>query len=204
LGDGVIEHEPFGGSEFSFNEWLARNSRLYVWQKRVLSRLGEGGEASLRPGLRIFDRSPDPELANAWNFQGDVQQALMNLARNAGVDVVSRVVLPSADEVYDDLWVSAVAQAKPLGWNLEPTFLDPRVEGSERVEVVLTNPQSHEPLKPIGWDGVWAEMRKEVAGHPSTEPGTQFFLRGTGHLNERGHALVARVIGDRIAPRVLR
>jgi hypothetical protein len=112
-------------------------------------------------------------------------------------------VLPSADEVYDDLWASAVARSKPLGWELEPTFFSTLAE-SERVELVLGNPESHEPIKPIGWDGVWTEMRKEVAGRPSTDPEAQRYLRGTGHLNERGHALVARVVADRIGPRVLR
>lgn len=197
--DGSLAHEPFGGSPCSFNEWLARNCRLYVWQKRLLARLRDDGEGPLRAGLRIFDRSGDPELAKAWEFQRQLDRRMRLLVAQTRyrppVEYES-IVLPAAEEVYDDLWNDAAEKARALGWDLQRTLDEELVTSSSRVRSSGTeNPW---PAEPLGWDGLWDVFRKHAAGRPSTVPEAGLYLGRTGHLNELGHELVAAALAPRL------
>lgn len=178
--DDTLEHEPFGGSAFSFTEWLARNSRLYVWQKRVLSRLHDPEPEGPRPGLRIFDTSADPELGRAWEFE---EQLLGRFARRvaAAGGAFAVVLLPCADEVYDDLWETAVASGAERGWRLD------RGHAGERLRALCRRAG-------VSLLDLTTAMREAARGRPSTEVEAQLYLRGTGHLNERGHEVVARAM----------
>lgn len=192
--DGTLAHVPFGGSEFSFNEWLARNSRFYAWQKRALAGLNGGEPDEPRSGLRIFDASGDPELGKAWEFAYEIQQRLFNLTRDDGVRYGHLpILLPCADEVHDDLWQAAAAKAAARGWKLDRDGAEHRLV-SDPVEWTLGNSRNTTCGPVICLRSLRPAMLQAVGGRPSTDPEAQLFLRGTGHLNERGHGVVAEAL----------
>jgi hypothetical protein len=188
--DGSLEHEPFGGSECSVSEWLARNSRLYVWQKRVLSRIDDDGHAGLRPGLRIFDLSSDPELGRAWRFQEAIEKRIRSLVVADGSQYRA-VLLPCSEEIHDDLWATVAAKAATFGWRFD-RFWDLNTLAPIKGRGRLGDP---EPLRPM-YGGVAEALLQAVDRRPSTDSEAQVYLNGTGHLNERGH----QVVSDALAP----
>jgi hypothetical protein len=107
------------------------------------------------------------------------------------------VILPAADEVYDDLWEGVSAKARDVGWDLRRDFTEVQAAGSRRIGHP-GRPVRWQSRTILGWDGVWEVFREYVAGRPSTDAQATLYLRRTGHLNEQGHELVARALAGHL------
>lgn len=153
------------------SEWLACHSRLYTWQKRMLDRLGAPPGEVLRPGLRALEVQPDPLLEDAWRMAGAVIERFGASARAAGARP-ALLVIPCAEQAYDDLWEREVARPRPPGTRIE------RWAASERLVALAAGA------------GVTARAWRPPAGLQVARPADHVFLGGTGHLDDRGHALL--------------
>jgi hypothetical protein len=93
------------------------------------------------------------------------------------------ILLPCAEEIYDDLWDAATTRGKERGWVLERGHARERLrDACRRTGIVLLD--------------LTDAMRAAAGSRRSTNPADQLYLRGTGHLNERGHEVVARTLGE--------
>ncbi len=189
--DGALVHLPLPGPESPFSEWLARHSRLYVWQRRALARLragdGEGGAGDgLRPGLRAFDPA-DAEADRAWAFLRDV---LAHLAAQVAADGARLAVLhlPTPEAVADDLWAEVAARARALERALER-------EGPERRLLALARGLA----LPV------ASAGPALRARAAADPAARLFFDRRGHLDDDGHALageaLAELVREALAPR---
>jgi hypothetical protein len=166
---------PFGESSSAASEWLARHSRLYVWQKRLLARARADEAPALRPGLRAFDATSDPVLLDAWNLAEKVIERFAAQVRAAGGAPVL-LVLPCAEQVYDDLWEWAQLPARAAGWTLD------RDLPSRRLAAIAA--RASMPCVDVG-----ARLLKESPRLHLKRTADWIFLNGTGHLNDAGHEL---------------
>lgn len=171
--DGSLSWRPFEEGTSGLSEWLARNSRLYVWQKRLLARVRGDVQDRVRPGLRALeaDGDHDPVLRGAWRMAEAVLARFVASAKAARVRPMV-LVLPCAEQVYDDLWERTALTDPPLG--------RPRQRGypQERLEAACRGLQI--PVHSVSFG----------AGRRLDRPADHVFLGGTGHLNDAGHALV--------------
>ncbi|MFM8980970.1 MAG: hypothetical protein ACKOSS_10990 [Planctomycetia bacterium] len=162
---------PLAGETSPASEWLACHSRLYTWQKRMLDRLGAPAGEALRPGLRALEVQPDPLLEDAWRMAGAVIARFAQAARAGGAQP-ALLVIPCAEQAYDDLWEREAARARPPGERGE------RWAASARVLALAAGA------------GCVARAWRPPAGLQVARAADHVFLGGTGHLNDRGHALL--------------
>jgi hypothetical protein len=171
--DGTLTWRPFEEASSPFSEWLARHSRLYVWQKRMFARLGDEGAGGTRPGLRALEVPTDPLLVDAWRMAEAVLARFAAATNALGGEARGAVlVLPSAEQVYDDLWERTEAAARAKGRTVERWGAQARLEGAAKRL------------------GLAFHAERFTPGLLLAKPADHVFLGGTGHLNERGHAQV--------------
>lgn len=174
---GALRWLPYAESSSALSEWLARNSRFYVWQKRMLARLGREDASGPRPGLRALEVGDDPVLADAWRMAEAVLTRFAASTRSAGA-LPLLLVLPSAEQVYDDLWEHTAAAASRTLVRWQPQ------ERLERVAAQL---------------GLRAMSERFLDGLRLERSTDHVFLGGTGHLNDRGHQIVRARLENLVA-----
>ena len=177
---GALRWVPYAEESSAVSEWLARNSRLYVWQKRMQGRLGREEVVALRPGLRAFDTSDDPVLGGAWSMAAAVLARFATGVRASGGRPVL-LVLPCAEQVYDDLWARTVERARTVGWRLDRGHAGRRLADLAR--------RADLPCVDVGVDLLGRQPRRSVE-----RPADWLFLNGSGHLNDTGHELVRHAL----------
>jgi hypothetical protein len=170
-GDGTIAWPPFAEETSPLSEWLARSSRLYVWQKRLMARVRHEDDRDPRPGVRALEVGSDPVLADAWRMADAVLARFNTSVRAAGARP-GLLVLPCAEQVYDDLWNDTERAAQLRG-----TAVDRWAPQQRLKEVALRLDVAFRAVRPS-------------ASLLLSRPDHHLFLGGTGHLNERGHDLV--------------
>lgn len=162
------------------SEWLARHSRLYTWQKRMLGRLVSQVPDSARPGLRALEVQDDPLLHDAWRMAGAVLSRFASSARAAGARPAV-LVIPCAEQAYDDLWERFASRPRPAGQHVERWTASERVLGLARAA------------------GMHAQAWRPPGGLRVERAEDHVFLGGTGHLNDRGHALLRAELSTLLA-----
>lgn len=168
---GGLEWLPLAEEARPASEWLARHSRLYAWQKRMLDRLVTRVPEGPRAGLRALEVQPEPLLEDAWRMAGAVIERFAASARAAGVQP-ALLVLPCAEQAYDDLWEREASRDRSPAQRVE------RWAASERVLALAAGA------------GCVARAWKLPAGLRVAREADHVFLGGTGHLNDRGHDLL--------------
>jgi hypothetical protein len=160
--------------------WLNLHSRFYVWQKRAF-RILHGSlrtlAGSVSPGSRIFEPPEDPDLAHAWDL-------LATLLRQFQENTASRgsrfavLVIPSADQIHDDLWAGLEAEARAQGRQLDRFQPQRRLAAIARAAAI--------PLVDLT-----PTFRRVVGGRSADDPGPRVFLHGRSHLSDEGQRLAA-------------
>jgi hypothetical protein len=182
--DGSLVPLPMPEGTTALSEWLARNSRLYVWQKRVFAGLRGEDEQGPRPGLRIFERSADPELARAWTFASLLIRRFADEVRKDG-SRFALVLLPCAEQIYDDLWEETLHDVRFKGRTLDRELPEQMLrEICAKADVPF--------LSLTEWMRGQSLMR--VAN-----PRDWLFFGGRGHLNDRGHETVAQKLSPSLS-----
>lgn len=173
--DGALVHLPLAQASSPVSEWLARHSRFYVWQNRLLARLRrDGDDGGLRAGLRAFSAGGDAEVDRAWRFQ---ERVLGRFAASVRADGARFAVLhlPTPEAVYDDAWQSVVERAGAGALDREA----PR----QRLEALCAR---------LGVP--FASAAPVLRERARQAPEARLFFARRGHLDDEGHALVAGVL----------
>jgi hypothetical protein len=181
--DGTLRQGPAPGAPRALNRWLNHNSRFYVWQKQAFRRLRSSGRAwrgGLEPVQRVFERPDDPDLAHAWallsallgRFKAEVE---------AGGSLFALVVIPSAEQVHDDLWEALVARAGDGGSSLD------RERPRRRLAAIAES-------EGIALLDLTAAFRRAAVGGTSLDEAASPFLLGRFHLSDEGNRLAAEEV----------
>jgi hypothetical protein len=114
---GALRQRPFtaapGAQSASLGGWLDRHSRLYAWQKAALRDMKGRLRSSVRrpePAHWIFAENEPPDVADAWRLTGRLLAAFREEVQASG-GRFAVLVVPSAEQVYDDLWAALRTQA---------------------------------------------------------------------------------------------
>lgn len=91
------------------------------------------------------------------------------------------LVLPCAEQVYDDLWARTVERARTVGWRLDRGHAGRRLADLAR--------RADLPCVDVGVDLLGRQPRRSVE-----RPADWLFLNGSGHLNDTGHELVRHAL----------
>jgi hypothetical protein len=178
---GALVRREFDDGPGALSEWLARNSRFYVWQRRLLARVREGGAApALRPGLKAFTDPALGEVARAWALQDALLKAFAKAVRADGA-LPLLVLLPCAEQVYDDHFESVRQQAQAEGLVL----------AREHVGARLARAAEAAGLPFLDLTG---DFRRAAPASSLAKADEHLFLGGTGHLNDAGHRVVAAAL----------
>lgn len=184
---GLVEHGVGAGRSRS-SSWLNRNSRFYVWQKRVVNHaLATSRErADILPGgWWIFARDPSPEAQHAWRIVEAVF-ATMKAKVEADGRRFEIVVLPSGRQVYPDRFEQIVEFEGASSFR--PEHADTRLARACKTAGVRCTFLREHFLEAT--DGKDAE---------AVEPDELLFFHGTGHFTPAGHALAAKVLATNLS-----
>jgi hypothetical protein len=186
---GALRQLPFRASINPLTEWLDRNSRFYVWQKEALSRARGRLQAStgrLDPTLLVF-RDPETEdLVHAWTLTGRLMDAFKREVEARGGRFIV-AVLPSAEEVYDDLWKDVLTRARASAFEFRRDHPERRLETLCRESGVTLVTMAD-------------EFRRAAPGASSGNPAEWLFCSGRYHLNDAGNLLAAQVLYRFLVP----
>jgi hypothetical protein len=186
---GALKLLPFDASRSPVSEWLNWHSRFYVWQKEALSRLRnrlKSASGRTDPALLVFlDRQPeDPDVAHAWALTSRIVGETKREVEGRGASF-AMVLLPSAEQIYDDLWQAAV-RSSPDG----PAF---RRDNPERRMGEICR-EAGVPLVTM------ADAFRAAAPRASSADRDEWlFCLGRYHFNDAGNSLAARVIASSLA-----
>ena len=124
---GKLHQLPFSAERVRASAWLNRYSRFYVWQKgamravqnSVLESLGE-----VSAGKWIFCSQPTGDVAHAWRVTDEVMLAFQREVESRG-SLFAVVMLPSACQIYRDLFASTRQAAGEMAPYFEPGLSRP-------------------------------------------------------------------------------
>lgn len=176
---GGLEQRPFSAGSASVSALLNRHSRLYVWQKRVMSSLrskARQATGTIDPGRWILCSQPeDRDVVEAWRLT-DALLAQFHADVTADGARFAVVVLPSSTQIYDDYFRESL-RGEPLE-NFSQDYPEQRLaQACEKSDI---------PMLALKDDFRRAAPSRTI----SCREEWLYFL-GHGHLNERGHAVVA-------------
>jgi hypothetical protein len=178
---------PFEARTDRFSEWLNWHSRFYVWQKEAMSRLRNRWQSASRkadPTLLIFSERENTDVTHAWTLTARIIEAFRRAVESHGARFVM-VLLPSAEQVYDDLWKDVV-EGTPGGSAFRRDYPELRLGQICRDAGV--------PLVTMA-----DEFRRAAPHHSSRIAAEWLFCLGRYHFNDAGNLLAARVIRDALA-----
>jgi hypothetical protein len=176
---------PFSTRRAAVSKFLNRYSRFYVWQKDVTNRARrricqEAGV--LEPGDWIFCREETDDLRHAWRICGKVIAEFKREVESRGASF-ALVMIPTSKQVHRDHF----QRVKELAGEAAEAF--DRDYPEERMRALCLD------------EGVpflsMTDAFRAAAPSASTEAKEEWlFHDGTGHFNERGNDLAARVVYD--------
>lgn len=180
---GALVERPRAAARGAASRWLNRHSRLYVWQKEVLSRAGKQvrhGAGRPDPGTLVYLRDEPAEAREAWAITGAVARALDAEVRAAGARFLL-VELPEA-AALQPARLAALAEARGLP--------------AEAMD-------AHEPARRLAALAPGVELRSLLPTLEADSPGAtpeerskHLYYYGHGHLTPEGHALVGRTLAE--------
>jgi hypothetical protein len=180
---GGLEQGPTPRASTRLVRWLDLHSRLYVWQKVALRRIRAQGRrmtGEIEPGQRIFSAGPDLALDYAWRLTSALlREIALEVERGGGRFGV--VVVPCAEQVYDDLWAELEGRAARRGEGF-----DRDLPGRRLLEICRSA-----AIPALSLEG---PFRAYASGRSSSDAGARLFLGGRFHLSDEGHRLAAQEV----------
>ena len=183
---GRLQQRPFqapAAAGQGLGGWLDRHSRLYVWQKTALREIKGRARAWMgraEAAHWIFAREEPPDVAEAWRLTGRLLETLRDEVEARGARFLV-VVLPSAEQVYDDLWTALVRQAGQAGRHFDRTHPERRLGALCREAGI--------PLVTLA-----EAFRARAPRATSTVREEWLFHGGRWHFNAEGHRVAAEQI----------
>jgi hypothetical protein len=178
--DGELVRAPFGASRASASDWLNRNSRLYLFVKeseRSLRSALKRSTPRMTSGQWVYCSQPPEDVAYAWTLSETLIRTLRSEVEADGASF-GLVVIPCALQVYDDYLAEVAELAGELGAAFDRDYPDERLAAlcaeAEIPIMVMTD-----------------RFRAAAPGHSQALREEWLFRKGSGHFNERGHALAA-------------
>ncbi len=175
--------------------WARENLRSFSWLKRRAALAAERARRREPPAaaapsptlptdLQIYSDRPDSVWADAWDLTERLLVALRDEVRGAGAEFL----LVSISNGVQESPTARRDRPRWVGWIDRPEI---RMDGPEaRLErIAARHGIEYLPLLPA------FRAETEATGEP-------LHIGWTGHWNARGHALAARVLGDRLAARL--
>jgi hypothetical protein len=183
---GELRRRPFSAADTRGSplaDWLDAHSRFYVWQKTALREM-KGHFRSWRRQPEsahwVFSRRPPPDVQEAWRLTARLLQTFRREVEADGGRFVL-VLIPSAEQVYDDLWRDLVAQAGEAGRDFD------RDHPEEALRSLCA--EAGIPLVTMT-----REFRARTPRASSAAEGEWLFHQGRWHLNDEGHQIAAAVV----------
>jgi hypothetical protein len=186
---GALRQLPFRAPINPLTEWLDRNSRFYVWQKEALSRVRArivSSAGRFDPTLLVFQDPETKDVAHAWTLTGRLLQAFRREVEAGGARFVA-VALPSAEEVYDDLWKDVLTRAGASAFEFRRDHPERRLEALCRESGVTLVTMAD-------------DFRRAAPGASSENPAEWLFCSGKYHLNDAGNLLAAQMLHRFLVP----
>ncbi len=180
---GALVQQPFSGARARASAWLNRNSRLYVWKKRVLSKLRR--RFSKAAGIpkhtaQIFATNPTGDVAHAWAISDALVRAWAREAADRGA-VFVQMVVPTARQVFDDGFAKLIQELEGKPGEYDANHPDQHLGDLCRAEGI-----PFLSLRPA--------FRKAAPSASYQVTKEHLHNKGIAHLNERGHRVGAQAL----------
>jgi hypothetical protein len=183
---GELRQQPFtmaASERAGMAHWLDANSRFYAWQKTALREAR--GRARIwthrvEPAHWIFARDEPKDVADAWRLTDRLLRAFRESVEADGARFAV-VVLPCAEQIYDDLWTALLKQAGDVGLGFDRDHPEARLSALCREAGI--------PLITMT-----APFRAAAPHASSSLEAEWLFFQGRWHFNVRGHQLAADVL----------
>jgi hypothetical protein len=184
---GALRQRPFSAAADGegLGGWLDRHSRFYMWQKTALREVRGRARSWLgraESAHWIFSRTEPPAVAEAWRLTGKLLSAFRTEVEARG-SRFAVVMIPSAEQIYDDLWQDVRRQAGEAGKDFDRNYPQERLGTLCRDAGI--------PLVTMT-----AELRAFATASSSKVPEQWLFHQGRWHLNAEGHRIAADVLGS--------
>ncbi len=180
---GHVQQVPFSANKAALSTALNRYSRFYVWQKDAVNGLrhlwsAEAGQ--LEPGQRIYCTQPTGDLEYAWKLSEElVREFQREVTRGGGQFLLLEI--PSCEQIYADSFQVLRSRAGKQADAFDADYPDRRLGALCRQEGIrfLTFTPAFRVAAPKASSQLESEW---------------LYLKGYGHLNERGNAIAAEVL----------
>lgn len=171
---------PYASSRRGATNWLNRNSRLYVWQKRLIARARSAISVDTDVVARIYKTKPSREVADSWEVTGKLLKMFRDEVHAHGSRFVV-VAIPSPRQVYDDLWKDFVDGTDSSHGTIDRDFPDKqltRMCATADIPLLLLRPA----------------FRKATPSRSADKEDEWLIIKGRGHFNRAGNRLTAQEI----------
>jgi hypothetical protein len=180
---GQLQQAPFSANKAALSLLLNRYSRFYVWQKDAVNGLRHfWNEAAgqLEPGQWIYCAKPAGDVEYAWQLSEELVRQFQREVTRGGSRFLL-MMIPSCDQIYADSFQVLRSRAGNRSESFDADYPDRRLGTLCRREGI--------PLLTIT-----SEFRA-AAPHASSQLAAEWlYLKGYGHLNERGNAIAAQLL----------
>ena len=177
--EGRLFQKPRSVTRAYGSSWLNRNSRFYVWQKRLVNRatrgvLDEKGLNVRGSGVgRAFETRADADLTHAWQLTRVLLRTFYDDVRKDGADFLL-MYIPAAEAVDPEVW------QRRFGKEASES-LDPKHAERQIASIALDH-------------GLAATFLSDLFRSELSAGRGPLFFNGEGHINERAQALAAREV----------
>jgi hypothetical protein len=180
---GHLQQAPFSANKAALSLLLNRWSRFYVWQKDAvngLRHLWSEAAGQLEPGQWIYCSQPAGDVEYAWKLSEELVREFQRETARRGSRFLL-MMIPSCEQIYADSFQVLRSRAGRQAATFDADYPDRRLGQFCAREGI--------PLLTIT-----AEFRA-AAPHASSHLAAEWlYLKGYGHLNERGNAIAARCL----------
>lgn len=178
-----LRQEPFSTRRAAASQFLNRHSRFYVWQRTALNRARHQVYEDLKkldPGHWVFAREHPDDVARAWKITEVVYRELQReVASRGGKFAV--VMIPSGLQIYREPFEDVAARGGAYAASFDASYPDERLgEFCRRAGIPFVS--------------MLEEFRAAAPSGSVAAQDEWLFCNGTGHFNEQGDALAARVL----------
>jgi len=194
---GELVQVPFPSPRLRFNALLNHYSRLYVWQKGFVSAHGRSLARSVaamtekRPSVVvhgdhirssewIYCRSQNEAAEYTWKVTRALMHAFATGVRSDGARF-GIVMIPASEQLYDEDFALIKGLADKEG-------LDFDVQHPARELAAICAQEDVPFINLLG------PLRAATPSHRRDAQAQWHHFKGNGHLNERGHAVVAKAL----------
>ena len=191
IGDnGQLEEVRIPASQQNRSTFLNRHSHFYNWQKNVTNRFIKQVRRSIQPVQplktehHVFNINPDPRYLRAWELTGKILEQIQVETSRDGARLLV-VSIPGSKQVYHDQFKQLMERGGEEV-TLEAEFPD------KRLAAICQR-------SGIPYLSLFPAFRASAPGRDSQILSQRLFLKGTGHLNKKGHELAATAISSWIA-----